>query len=49
MAKERHLPLGDIGRTEVTPSMEHRASPKVLLVEDSMKSDTPHFQFIFFS
>ena len=49
MAKERHLPPGDAKRTEVAPSMEHRASQEILPVDDSMKSDTPHFQFISFS
>ena len=47
MAEERHLSPGDAKWTEVAPPMEHRTSQEVLLVEDSMKSNTPHFPIYF--
>ena len=47
MTEEKHLSPGDARQTEVAPPMEHRASPKVLPVEDSMKSDTPYFPICF--
>ena len=47
MAEEMHLSPGDAKRIEVAPPMQYQASPKVLPVEDSMKSDTPHFPICF--
>ena len=49
MAEERHLPPGDARWMKAAPFMEHQASQEILLVDDSRKSDTPHFQFISFS
>ena len=43
MTEEMHLSLGDIRQAEVTPPMERRASQEILPVDDSMKSNTPHF------
>jgi len=48
MAEERHLPPRNARWTEVAPSIEHRASQEILLVDDNMKNVTPHFQFISF-
>ena len=42
------VPPGNARRTEVAPSMEHQASPEILPVDDSRKSDTLHLQFISF-
>ena len=43
MANERHLPPRDARRAEVVPPMEYGAPEKILLVDDGMKNNTPHF------
>jgi len=48
MAEERHLSPGDAKRAEVAPLMEHGALEKILLVDDSTKNNTLHFQFTSF-
>lgn len=48
MAKERHLPPGDIRRVEVASPMERQTPQEILLVEGNVKDNTPHIQFNFF-
>ena len=48
MAEEMHLPPGDARWAKVAPPIEHGAPKKILLVDDGMNNNTPHFQFTSF-
>ena len=48
MAQEGNLPPGDTGWAKVAPPLEHGAPEEVLLVDNSMDNNTPHFHFISF-
>ena len=48
MAEERNLPPGDARWAKVAPPMEHEAPKEILSVNNGMKNNTPHLQFISF-
>ena len=47
MAEEMYLLPRDARGIEVALSMKHQASPKVLPINDGMKSNTPYFPIYF--
>ena len=43
MAKKRDLPPRNARRAKVAPPMEHEALGEVLVVDNGMDNNTPHF------
>ena len=48
MAEEANLPPGDARQAKVAPPVEHKALEEILLVDNSTKNNTSHFQFTSF-
>jgi len=48
MIEEGNLPPGDARRVKVAPPVEHEALEEILPVDNGMKNNTHHFQFISF-